>query len=220
MPRTKPAAAVRREPLQERSAGTVAHILKAASRLLAKRPFETVTTSLIAREARVSVGGLYRFFPDKQSIMDAIAARHMRELRTTLEKRFAADLPPGGPALLDSVVDAFVTFIETRPDFRKLAFGKHIGALTREDHVEHGAGPAALVKLYMVWNLGMEDTLELDLRMRVAIEIGERLIAYAFEQNGPAERNLVICEMKRIVSAYLFNGGAEPSPHHARARRR
>src|SRR5208283_4009784 len=67
------AAAVRRTPLQERSADTVEQILAAASGLLGRMPAGELTTSLIASEAGISVGGLYRFFPDKQSIIDALA---------------------------------------------------------------------------------------------------------------------------------------------------
>ena len=35
----------------------------------------------------MSIGGLYRFFPDKQSIIDAIAVKHVEDLRTVLEQR-------------------------------------------------------------------------------------------------------------------------------------
>src|SRR5712671_2530328 len=79
--------AVRRNPVQERSNDTVHQILEAASALLGRMPLEQITTSRIAQEADVSVGALYRFFPDKQTIIDAIAVRHVEELRATLTER-------------------------------------------------------------------------------------------------------------------------------------
>ena len=60
---------VRRHPRQERSSSTVEQVLAGASRLLGQVQMEEITTSLIAREAGLSVGALYRFFPDKQSIV-------------------------------------------------------------------------------------------------------------------------------------------------------
>ena len=95
-------ATVRRTPVQERSNETVHQILKAASELLATEPLEQLTTSRVAQAAGVSVGGLYRFFPDKQSIIDAIAVKHVEDLRScagtdfsglpcpTMARRFSA----------------------------------------------------------------------------------------------------------------------------------
>ncbi|HXE11997.1 MAG TPA: TetR/AcrR family transcriptional regulator, partial [Bryobacteraceae bacterium] len=69
----------RRTPMQGRSQETVQRILNATSRLLERIPLEEITTSRIAQESGVSVGGLYRFFPDKQAIIDAIAVQHVKE---------------------------------------------------------------------------------------------------------------------------------------------
>ena len=67
----------RRAPVQTRSQMTVQRLLDSASSLLQHMPLEEVTTTLIAAEAGLSIGGLYRFFPDKQTIIDAIAVRHV-----------------------------------------------------------------------------------------------------------------------------------------------
>ncbi|MCX6593958.1 MAG: helix-turn-helix domain containing protein [Acidobacteria bacterium] len=75
------APSTRRAPLQARSSETVETILNAASALLARVPFEQITTSRIAEEAALSVGALYRFYKDKQEIFDAIAVRELAEFR-------------------------------------------------------------------------------------------------------------------------------------------
>src|SRR5712691_10624652 len=77
----------RHAPVQERSNDTVQQIFAATSTLLGKMPLEQITTSRIAVEAGVSIGGLYRFFPDKQAIIDAIAVRAVDEFRASLERR-------------------------------------------------------------------------------------------------------------------------------------
>ena len=70
----------RRTPVQGRSQETVQKVLAATASLLARGlPVDLLTTAQIAGEAQVSVGALYRFFPDKQAIVDAIALRHMDE---------------------------------------------------------------------------------------------------------------------------------------------
>lgn len=194
---------VRRTPVQERSTDTVHQILKAASDLLAKEPLDQITTSRVAQAAGVSIGGLYRFFPDKQSIIDAIAVRHVEDLRTALEQRLGSGLPEDGPAFLGVVVDAYVAFLNERPDFRAIALGRHVSASTRHKHASPDVGPAALVKKFILESVGMNIS-DLDLRIRVAIEAGERLIAYAYEQESGENRKAVIDEMKTLLGKYMF----------------
>ncbi|GAC68120.1 TetR/AcrR family transcriptional regulator [Gordonia soli] len=75
---------MRKQPAQQRSRFTVDVILEAATRIL-DRPGTTLdgigddgfTTNRVAEEAGVSVGSLYQYFPDKQSIIEEIARRHL-----------------------------------------------------------------------------------------------------------------------------------------------
>lgn len=202
----RPWGAKRRIPLQSRSQETVQRILEATSLLLATAPIEKITTSRIARKAGISVGALYRFFPEKQSIIDAIAVRHIEEFRTEFEGRFAELNFQDGPAFLGAVIDAFVSFLETRPDFRAIAFGPYISTATRKRETNPDAIGAGLVKNFMIGTLGMKDLSSLDLRLRVAIETGERLFAFAYEQTGAEERGQIIAELKKLLSGYLFGG--------------
>jgi len=197
-------AAIRRTPVQERSNDTVNHILAAASSLLVATPLEQITTSLIAREAGVSIGGLYRFFPDKQSIIDAIAVRHVEELQESLTNSLLAADVSDARGFLNLVIDAYVAFLDARPDFRTIALGRHVSELTKQTQAAPDAGPAALVKLFVLAQTGKEDSPELDLKMRIAIETGERLIAYAYEQPDRIQRDRVIAQMKTLLAGYLL----------------
>ena len=47
-------------------------------------------------------------------------------------------------------------------------------------------------------------TADLDLRLRVAAEVGDRLLGYAYQQPDKADRARLIAEMKRLLSGYLF----------------
>lgn len=194
----------RRSPVQERSQETVQSIFEATSRLLCKIPLEDITTSRVAKDAGVSIGALYRFFPDKQAIIDAIAVKYVAEFRALLEGRFTEISVADGPGFLSAVIDAFVTFLDARPDFRTIAFGRHVSAATRKRQTEPDATGASLVKRFMIESLGMSNVFELDLRLRIAIETGERLFAYAYEQQDAAARAQVVEEMKRLLSSYLF----------------
>jgi len=205
-------AATRRLPLQPRSHHTVQRVLDAASSLLTQIPLEDVTTTRIATEAGLSIGALYRFFPDKQTIIDAIAVRHVEQFRASLEdtvmktiEREFANLETFDPArVLDSVVDAYVVYLDAHPDFRTISFGRHISAATKEREASPTVGLPALLKNFMLERLGIPNTPELDLMLRIVSEAGERLIAYAYEQPTREERDRVIGEMKKMLASYLF----------------
>jgi len=69
-----------REPRQKRAQHKVELILEAAMRLLDKGGFELLTTNAIAETAGVSIGTLYQYFPNKESILDALSGREVAEL--------------------------------------------------------------------------------------------------------------------------------------------
>ena len=202
----------RRVPVQSRSQQTVQRVLDAASSLLEQVPLEDVTTTRIATEAGLSIGALYRFFPDKQTIIDAIAVRHVEQFRASLEgtvmktiEREFSNLETFDPAkVLDSVVDAYIVYLDAHPDFRTISFGRYISAATKERQASPNVGLPALLKNFMLERLGIPNTPELDLMLRMVSEAGERLIAYAYEQPRREDRDRVISEMKRMLSSYLF----------------
>lgn len=179
-------------------------ILRAASELLVDEPLEQITTSRVAQAAGVSIGGLYRFFPDKQAIIDAIAVRHVEDLRSAIEAQFPATLPEDGRVLLAAIVDAYVAFLDERPDFRAIALGRHVSAGTRQRHTTAEVGPAALVKRFFLDQFPIEMG-NLDLKVRIASEAGERLIGYAYEQSDLELRSAVIAELKEMLGRYFFD---------------
>src|SRR5689334_8939147 len=61
---------------QSRSRQTVARLLDAAQRVLSERGLDGATIEAIAREAGVSVGIVYRRFPDKDALLRAAYERY------------------------------------------------------------------------------------------------------------------------------------------------
>jgi AcrR family transcriptional regulator len=202
----------RRAPVQLRSQQTVQRVLDAASALLQRVSLEEITTTRIAEEAGLSIGALYRFFPDKQTIIDAIAVRHVECFKAEVEPKLmklivreVSSLRKIDPAvLLDAVIDAYVVYLDAHPDFRTISFGRHISPATREREASPQVGLPGLLKKFILRWLGMSDSSELDLRLRVVSEAGERLIAYAYERGTREERDRILAEMKRMLARYLF----------------
>jgi AcrR family transcriptional regulator len=70
----------RREPVQARSRLTVTRILDAAAAIADEHGVDATTTRAIADRAGVSYPSLYRFFADRDAILDELLERHCAEL--------------------------------------------------------------------------------------------------------------------------------------------
>lgn len=200
------ASSTRRAPVQARSSETVKTILDAASSLLGRIPIEQITTSKIAEAAGLSVGGLYRFYGDKQEIYDAIAVRELAEFREQIEKTVHARQLLFTPRKsLNRILDSYIDFLDTRPHFRELALGRHISDRTRENQSDPETGPGGILNDLLVKKLGLKPGKGLQLKIRIAAEVGDRLIEYAYGQPTPKARQEVIDELKDLLGKYLLH---------------
>lgn len=103
-------ATPRKLPQQGRSRQTVDWILEAAARVFGERGYEATTTNLVAERAGVSVGSLYQYFPNKESLLAALAERHLSQAAvelTVLADRLRVEEPPL-EVLVQRLVDAVV----------------------------------------------------------------------------------------------------------------
>jgi AcrR family transcriptional regulator len=196
-----------RSPVQDRSAATVRKINAAAVRLLGRGiPPCRLTTAQIAREAGVSVGALYRFFPDKETLILALAAERIAAFEATLQREIEPGLPAAnGPALIARLVNATASLFAAYPELRTIVYGGQ--RLDREAlpmQGRPGLGAVALIRRHLVEGLGHKVTLDLDLRLRIAAEAADRLIGFALEQQDPQHREAILDELKRLLSGYLF----------------
>jgi AcrR family transcriptional regulator len=117
---------MRRKPQQARSIERVNHILNIADEVFALRGFEGATTIEIAARAKMSVGSLYRFFPDKVAILKALAVRYLEQLQEAIAQLHtpeAVHLPLS--VYVDRANDAFNQFFIEHPGFRSVFVHSH-----------------------------------------------------------------------------------------------
>ncbi|MFE9181786.1 TetR/AcrR family transcriptional regulator [Micromonospora haikouensis] len=83
----------RRTPRQVRAELTRKRILTAAAHVFAEHGYAAGTTNRIAERARVSIGSLYQYFPNKDAILAALLVQHIdRGVWTQADQ---LDLSPG-----------------------------------------------------------------------------------------------------------------------------
>ncbi|MBW8813290.1 MAG: TetR family transcriptional regulator [Caulobacterales bacterium] len=91
----KAAMTPRKRASQARSRATVEALVEATARILVREGFDAASTNRIAREAGVSIGSLYQYFPSKEALVVAVVERHNRELVTVVREALGevADQP-------------------------------------------------------------------------------------------------------------------------------
>jgi len=75
----------RRKPVQERARQRTQQILDITAKLLDEVGFDDLTTILIAKELKISVGSLYHYFPNKHAILYSLGASWLEEMTLALE---------------------------------------------------------------------------------------------------------------------------------------
>ena len=88
-----PTSYLRNLPRQARSAARVELLLDVAEEVFEEVGYDAATTNLVASRAGVPVGTLYRWFPDKAALAEALTDRYLDRL-VTLYTELLTDLPP------------------------------------------------------------------------------------------------------------------------------
>jgi AcrR family transcriptional regulator len=76
----KPPVTRRKQPQQERSQATMQAILTATAHILTAEGYDRFTTNRVAECAGVSIGSLYQYFPNKESLLLALAEHHANQM--------------------------------------------------------------------------------------------------------------------------------------------
>jgi AcrR family transcriptional regulator len=110
----------RKEPGQARSQETVDVILEASARILESDGLRGFNTNAIATKAGVSIGSLYQYFPNKDSIVLAMICSYENALHDTVVKAVQDGRGKGLKPRLRLVVRALVSTHYYRPRLNRV----------------------------------------------------------------------------------------------------
>jgi AcrR family transcriptional regulator len=113
----------KKRPRQARAQATFDAIVEAGARLLAAEGYAAVSTNRVAEVAGVSIGSLYEYFPNKQSIVATALARVMSEITAEVSSSLRValaldDQPRGG---IDYWMRAMTEALEKRGPLLRVA---------------------------------------------------------------------------------------------------
>jgi AcrR family transcriptional regulator len=101
----------RKTPQQQRSRQTREYILQATARLLNRKPFGEVSTNHVAKKTGISVGTLYKYYPNKDAILADLSLMFMQQDAERFSQIFeeSARKRQKKAVLVDQLAEALLT---------------------------------------------------------------------------------------------------------------
>jgi AcrR family transcriptional regulator len=143
---TAKSSGMRRQPRQVRSQERVHQILEVAEQIFIAGGYAATTTKEIAARAKVPIGSLYQFFPDKAAIVKALAIRYIQQLHhrfAELEAIEFSDLPLS--IYVDRLIDITDRFFTDYPRYHAI-FMQVQGTISELEELEHAADVRLITK--------------------------------------------------------------------------
>lgn len=193
-----------RLPKQARSRERFDRILDAAAELFAEIGYDSVTADDIAARADTSVGGLYRFFPDKLAIFHALADRYfnqLRELFAALHTDETVHLPLEN--YINYLIDAFDRFVAANPAYRAVFVQARL--ISTEILTMDTAFNQAIVQQLADFFEVRNPLLELGQRNLIAtvsVEVASVLEILSLTRDSNFRQQILV-ESKKLLTAYL-----------------
>jgi AcrR family transcriptional regulator len=187
---TTTTARTRREPTQQRSRRTVRQILDAAEQIVGTQGVDAATTRAIAERAGVAIPSLYRFFADRDEILDALLEHMIADLDQHARAAEAA-WQPGDPAgLIRLELDTHVAYFEAHPSVVALWFGGQVSPPVVQAIRVRNHALAVRVRALLISHHLVPDQTPLAV-FDLLVELGDRILEVAFRSPGPPDRQSI-----------------------------
>ncbi|MFB4425602.1 TetR/AcrR family transcriptional regulator [Streptomyces sp. QL37] len=197
---------LRRVPVQQRSADRLARILDAGAALLDESGYEQLSTRAVADRAGVPIGSVYRFFPNKRALVDALAERNLEVYAGRVVARLETIPEREWRAAIDAVLDEYLAMKRSVPGFALVDFGPPVPAAGPLDEEVNRLVAGRLTEL-LSGHLGRgRDGAASDAALLrtvlVCVQAADALLQLAFRADPAGDPDL-IAETRALLRAYL-----------------
>jgi AcrR family transcriptional regulator len=182
----------RKTPVQARSTVTVEAIFEATIQVLLSHGAERLTTTRVAHRAGVSVGTLYQYYPNKQSLLFAVVENHLNNVMARVEAVCGSACHKPLAEMIKETVESFVDAKMERSDISVALY-----------RVSADLGGPALLK-------------RVNLRSRKAVEA---MLETASDIKSPPDKLAVEIMLSAMAGAMRSLLEASPSPATVRKAR-
>ena len=199
--RTDPRASVaplRNEPVQARSTARLAALLDAAAAAVDEHGYERLTTAMVAERAGASIGTVYRYFPDRIAILQALGARNLERVVTHVQDAIRDPQKDTWFEALTAGFEVLANAFRNEPSFRSLRVVDVLDLKPRESTQTYNSIVAQTMFDAVTDRFELPTTDEARFAFEMSIEVSDGLAnrAFFFDDRGDdqileAAKNLV-----------------------------
>jgi len=189
---------VRVAPQQERSTRRLAGFLEAAAELFVEVGYEAATMTAVAERSGSSIGALYNYFPDKQSIAFTLVNQYSQELEAHWKPLMEQAETLTHAEFAELFIERITEFVQERPAFLKL-FAAPIRF--RRDPAARKASRVAIANAFRAKNPSLSNDQSI-LAANVTLQIVRGMMTQ-YEDSDSKGKVLVVAEFKKLLTLYL-----------------
>lgn len=199
---TQPAY-MRSLPKQERGERRMQRLLDAAEQIFAEVGYKVATTNEIAARAQTSIGTLYRFFPNKEAIVQHLTERYVQELHAIHEKMFQPEIASMPLAeMIDHLVDPIIELKSAHPGLVSLFIGPHAALQIPADFQELLDESVILIEKLWMKRFPHLNAETCHLYAVIVFQIRQTFLSLAFSSTTLSQEQ-IIKELKTNLFRYL-----------------
>ena len=193
---------VRNTPVQQRSTERMQALLDAAATIIDEEGVEGVTTTAVAYRSRSSVGVLYRYFPNVDSLLRALAQRNMQRFFELVQEGIDKAPADEGWSSFGNTLDAYVGMYRSEPGFRGLRFGDIISDKFLDPDLSNNSVIARAFAQQHSETHGIPVTDDLLFHMEVGVAMGTSIVQRAFLYDPRGDQRF-IDHAREFIYQYL-----------------
>lgn len=195
-------APIRNEPVQARSTARLATLLDSAAAVIDEIGYERLTTAMVAERAGASIGTVYRYFPDRIAVLQALGARNTERLLAGITPELEAGRHASTEDAVLAVLEVTAELFRSEPGYRSVRVGDVLDLLPPQSPSTANAAIADVVADALVLGYGMAATAEARRAVSTAVEVIDALVARAFARDAQGDP-VLLAEARRAVRAIL-----------------
>ncbi|MFF4419936.1 TetR/AcrR family transcriptional regulator [Streptomyces sp. NPDC001549] len=197
---------------QARGERRISQLLTAAAGVFCRTGYASASTNAIAREAGVSPGTLYQYFPNKEAIAVELGGQLLQRAHETHGQAFRPEnLQRPLPELLDAVLDPVIAFNCENPAFWALMHGTGVPGIAQE-HEELHAGLLTRIEAVLRDFCPQAPAHELAHTSNMILGIFKSSLDLILAHEGD-ERAAYTAELKTVLLRYLEPMITRAPPH-------
>ena len=182
---------LRNEPVQARSTARLGQLLDGAAAIIDEIGYERLTTAMVADRAGASIGTVYRYFPDRIALLQALAARNLERV---LDRVVDVVLEPRHENWLEALSESFGILVEayrSEPGFRSLRLGDVLDLRPAPNERTYNSIVAESLLAALVERFDVDDSEETRLVFEGAVEVSDALATRAFARDADGDERFL-----------------------------